>query len=171
MIIIGIGANLPSESGTPYQTCVEAIKCISEGPFEIVETANWYKASPVPVTTMPWYINTAISVETKLSPDEVMEFLHKTETKLGRIRNRINDPRNIDLDLIDYNGQIRSGKVLLPHPRMHLRGFVLFPLRDLVRNWRHPITSKNINTLISELPHDQTMLPLQEEDKLMDKVR
>ncbi|MCP4395280.1 MAG: 2-amino-4-hydroxy-6-hydroxymethyldihydropteridine diphosphokinase [Alphaproteobacteria bacterium] len=172
MIIIGIGANLPSTFGTPYQTCLEAIKRIENGPCELVSTADWYKASPVPAgSTTPWYINSAIAVKTELQPNELMAFLHDIETDLGRIRDRINDPRNIDLDIIDYNGEIRSSKVILPHPRMHLRGFVLFPLKDLATNWRHPITNKDIQTLISELPNDQTILHMQEEDKIADKIR
>lgn len=163
MIIIGIGANLPSKFGSAYQTCQEAIKRINSDVCSVIKQGGWYKTSPVPMDkSTPWYINTAISIETEMDPNELLDYLQDIEKQLGRIRDKINDPRCIDIDIIDYKGEIRSGKAVLPHPRMHLRGFVLFPLKDIHNQWKHPITRKSVGTLISELPKDQTVRRYQE---------
>jgi 2-amino-4-hydroxy-6-hydroxymethyldihydropteridine diphosphokinase len=74
------------------------------------------------------------------------------ERKLGRIRTKKNDPRIIDIDIIDFNAQIKKNKILtLPHPKCHLRNFVLYPILQIDPNWSHPIFKKNVQFLINKL--------------------
>ena len=74
------------------------------------------------------------------------------EKKLGRKKNKKNDPRTCDIDLISYNEKISNGAVFLPHKRMHERSFVLIPLFELNKNWSHPKTNVSIKKLIYSLP-------------------
>jgi 2-amino-4-hydroxy-6-hydroxymethyldihydropteridine diphosphokinase len=84
--------------------------------------------------------------------------LHAVEEEFGRVRSVPNAPRLIDLDLLDFRGQISPGgpgKATLPHPRMIGRAFVLRPLADLAPGWRHPVTGASIEALAAALPGDQ----------------
>ena len=74
------------------------------------------------------------------------------EKKLGRIRTQKNDPRTIDIDIIDFKGEIKkTDKLILPHPKCHLRNFVLFPILQITPDWFHPILKKNAQFLINKL--------------------
>ena len=78
------------------------------------------------------------------------EFL--IEKKIGRVKSKKNDPRVCDIDIIDFNGLAKKTKILqLPHPRCHLRNFVLYPIKEIDSNWKHPILGKNVDFLISNL--------------------
>jgi 2-amino-4-hydroxy-6-hydroxymethyldihydropteridine diphosphokinase len=78
--------------------------------------------------------------------------LHQTEGAFGRWRTTPNAPRTLDLDLLDYDGRVQQGPPQLPHPRMETRAFVLFPLRDVAPDWRHPISGLGLTQLIAKLP-------------------
>jgi len=77
--------------------------------------------------------------------------LHGVETALGRLRSAPNAPRTLDLDLLDYEGRIMAGEVVLPHPRMAERSFVLVPLAEIVPDWRHPVTGLGVGELLAGL--------------------
>ena len=82
----------------------------------------------------------------------VLKFLHKIETEFGRRRNEINEPRSIDLDLIDYSNKVLNKKNLtLPHPRAHLRKFVMAPLAEIKPDWVHPILKVNVSDILKKL--------------------
>jgi 2-amino-4-hydroxy-6-hydroxymethyldihydropteridine diphosphokinase len=97
-------------------------------------------------------------VETVLSPEQLITAIHTVEADMGRIRITRNEARVIDIDIVDFDGRINADNPILPHPRMHERAFVLYPLRDLVRDWVHPVTGKTIDALIAELD-DQNIRP------------
>lgn len=156
MIIVALGANLPATGfDSPRATCEAAIARLSEEPgLRVTGCARWYESEPVPVSDQPWYVNGAIAVATDLGPERLLARLHAVEASFGRVRRVRNEARPLDLDLIDYEGQVRDGPVppILPHPRAHERAFVLLPVRDLAANWRHPATGKGIEALIGDLP-------------------
>ena len=78
--------------------------------------------------------------------------IKQIEKKLGRIKTKKNDPRVIDIDIIDFKGEIKKTReLILPHPRCHLRNFVLFPILQIDPNWFHPILKKNVQYLINNL--------------------
>ena len=89
---------------------------------------------------------------TNLSPSELLKICKKIEKSLGRKKKPKNSPRECDIDVIDFNNKQVKGQIILPHPRMHKRNFVLFPLYELNKAWVHPITKNNIKTLITSLP-------------------
>ena len=81
-----------------------------------------------------------------------MKIIKQIEKKLGRIKNKKNNPRIIDIDIIDFKGEIKKTKeLILPHPRCHLRNFVLFPILQIDPDWFHPILKKNVQYLINNL--------------------
>ena len=140
MILIGVGANLPSDAGSPLETCEAALVHLGRLGVIVTRRSPWYETAPVPASDQPWFVNAVASVETALSPAGLLAALHLTEAAFGRARSVTNAARTLDLDLLDYRGQIRrEGPLLLPHPRMQDRAFVLFPLRDLAPGWRHPV--------------------------------
>ena len=74
------------------------------------------------------------------------------EKKIGRLKKKKNEPRVCDIDIIDFNSLIKKTKLLdLPHPRCHLRNFVLYPIKEIDPTWKHPILMKNIDHLIRDL--------------------
>ena len=109
----------------------------------------------MPVSDQPWYVNVVAEVDTDLTADGLLRALHDIEELFGRIRSIPNAPRLIDLDLIDFRGEIAAGgagKATLPHPRMAERAFVVRPLADLAPEWRHPISGLAIGDLLAALP-------------------
>jgi 2-amino-4-hydroxy-6-hydroxymethyldihydropteridine diphosphokinase len=121
----------------------------------ILRVSPWYKTAPVPASDQPWYQNAVIEVATDLGPDELLATLHEVEQAFGRVRTVANAARMIDLDLLDFCGEIAPegpGRATLPHPRLAERGFVLRPLADLAPDWRHPVTGQPIQALLAALP-------------------
>jgi 2-amino-4-hydroxy-6-hydroxymethyldihydropteridine diphosphokinase len=157
MILLGLGANLPSERhGTPLATLAAAINALAVEGVVIERRSSWYRSAPLPVADQPWYVNGVIAVRTQWAPPELLELLHRTERRFGRERRTRNEPRVLDLDLLDYDGRVdSSASMALPHPRLHERAFVLLPLRDVAPGWRHPVSGKSIEALIAELPAGQ----------------
>ena len=147
MILIGIGANLPSPRyGEPLATCGAALSALVEARLSIAARSRWYKSAPVPASDQPWFINGVIHVKTALGPGALMALLLETEQAFGRNRAERNEARVLDLDLLAYgdmvseeNGAAGKGGLRLPHPRLHERAFVLLPLLDIAPDWRHMI--------------------------------
>ena len=154
-IFVAIGANLPDAAhATPLQTAQAAIthlRALFPGaPFAL---SSFYSSAPVPASNQPRYINAMARITATADPANLLAALHHIESLFGRTRSTPNAARTLDLDLIDMNGQVLQTQTLtLPHPRAHLRLFVLLPLRDIAPNWRHPITATPINALINALP-------------------
>lgn len=162
-IFIGAGANMAHPSyGSPGETLKAALLELGRRDVEIVRHSRWYRSSPVPPSDQPWYINLVAEVATELPPDTLLRVLHDIEHVFGRVRTVADAPRLIDLDLLDYRGEIApavQGKASLPHPRMAERAFVLYPLADLAPQWRHPVTGASIETLLASLPPGQEVHP------------
>jgi 2-amino-4-hydroxy-6-hydroxymethyldihydropteridine diphosphokinase len=112
----------------------------------------------VPASEQPWYFNAVAEISTDLPPDRLLAELHAMEEEFGRVRSIPNAPRIIDLDLLDYCGEIAAGgpgKATLPHPRMTGRAFVLRPLADVAPDWHHPVSGTSIQVLVAALPAGQ----------------
>ena len=155
MILIGLGANLPTRAyGPPRSTLTAALETLAGADIVLHRLSPWYESEPLPPSGQPWFANAVAEVRTALTPSRLLERLLRTESAFGRRRREPNAARCIDLDLIDFDGRIsRPGEIpVLPHPRMSERAFVLLPLRDLVPDWRHPVTGEPVSRLIGRLP-------------------
>jgi 2-amino-4-hydroxy-6-hydroxymethyldihydropteridine diphosphokinase len=152
MILIAIGSNLSSHAGPPHATCRAALAALDARDVKVRKISRWYESAPVPAADQPNFVNAVAAVTTHQTPRELLQTLHAVEDAFGRERGVANAPRTLDLDLLDHDGQVRAGAALvLPHPRLHLRAFVLLPLRDVAADWRHPGLDKTVSELILAL--------------------
>ena len=155
VILIALGANLPSRAGTPEQTLRASASALGEKGVTVVAASRLYRTPAWPDPHDPPFVNAMLRVETTLAPAELMAVLHEIEAAFGRTRSVVNAPRTLDLDLIDYNGRIEMGALMLPHPRLGTRGFVLLPLADVAPQWRHPVSGRTVQDLIAALPESE----------------
>lgn len=158
MILIALGANLPSQFGTPAQTIEKAYEVLESKGISIVKKSRIWLTAPVPFDPdQDWYHNSVIAVETDLNASDLLDLMLGIEEKFGRVRTIKNAPRLLDLDLIAYNNEIiKDGdRLIVPHPRMHKRLFVLKPLEDISKNWNHPVSGQTISEMLQNIPNDQ----------------
>lgn len=160
MILVAIGANLPSRFGTPVETIRAAIDALNIDGVKVSKASRVWLTAPVPVSDQPWYHNTVVEVETGFDAFQLLSVLHKIESEFGRVRYERNEPRVLDLDLVAYKGEIiERPSLIVPHPRMHERAFVLLPLQDVAPEWVHPVTKQNLEEMIALIPSDQLARP------------
>ena len=155
MILVALGANLPSAAGPPEATLRAALDALARAGVAPQAISHFWRTPAWPEPRDPPFINAAAAVNTALEPEALLKLLHDIETQFGRDRSagkKRNAPRTLDLDLIDYNGRVQAGPPALPHPRVHERGFVLVPLRDIAPGWRHPVNGRTVDELIAALP-------------------
>ena len=160
MILVALGANLPGPAGTPAQALAAACKSMAAKGISITDSSRIWLSAPVPVSDQPWYSNAVVRVETKLPAACLMEELKNIETSFGRVRIKKNEARVLDLDLVACNDDVlQSPGLVLPHPRLHQRSFVLMPLREVAPDWVHPVLHKSVDDLIAALPPGQQIKP------------
>ena len=156
-LFIGLGANLtPDGFATPQAGCEAAMVMLGDLGVNVNRMSRWYESAPVPPSDQPWYLNAVAEATTSFDAAATLAVLHQVEAHFGRVRSVRNAARVLDLDLLDFGGQIHDqADLTLPHLRMHERAFVLVPLRDLVADWTHPHTGQSLGALIDRLPPDQ----------------
>ena len=158
-IFVGIGANLDHPIyGSPRRALEAALAELERRSVRVLRLSPWYRTAPVPVSDQPWYLNAVVEVGTDLPADSLLARLHEVEELFGRVRTVANAARVIDMDLLDFRGEITvggPGRAILPHPRMEGRAFVLRPLADLAPDWCHPQIGVSIRSLVAALPPDQ----------------
>ncbi len=140
--------------GSRAANCKKAIRLLDIHP-EILITAQsgLYESEPIGEIEQNWFINAAVAVETTLPPENLLNTILKIETELGRKRREKWGPRVIDLDILAYEDRvIRSISLILPHPEMTKRRFVLLPLSEFAGGYTHPVQNKTIQDLLNELP-------------------
>jgi 2-amino-4-hydroxy-6-hydroxymethyldihydropteridine diphosphokinase len=151
---IGLGANL----GAAQETVHAALRDLAAEPdIEIEKVARLYSSAPIE-SSGPNYVNTVASVRTSLNPQQLLTCLQRIELRHGRERPYVNAPRTLDLDLLLYDDiTLDSPTLTIPHPRMHLRAFVLKPLNDIAGNMR--LAQGDVETLLA-LCQDQSLSPI-----------
>ena len=154
MILVAIGANLPGPHGEPPRaTCEWAVARLAELPgLRVAAVSRWYETLPDPPSDQPSYVNGAVRLEGDAEPEGLLAALHAIEAEAGRVRTVRNAARPLDLDLIAVDGLVRDAAPILPHPRAHLRAFVLMPLRDVAPEWRDPLTGRTPGETLALLP-------------------
>ena len=148
---LAIGSNLGNKIRNIEITKVE----LEKYKIKILKSSSNYISKSWPDPTMPNYINIILKIKTSLSPLELLKICNVIELKLGRVRGKKNAPRKCDIDIIDYDKKIlneKNGQLILPHPRMSTRNFVLLPLFEVDKAWKHPKSKINIVNLINSLP-------------------
>jgi len=148
---LAIGSNLGNKINNIEITKFE----LEKYKIKIIKSSSNYISNSWPDPSMPNYINVIIKIKTTLAPIELLKTCNLIELKLGRVRSKKNAPRVCDIDIIDYDKIILNEKnreLILPHPRMSKRNFVLLPLFEVDKSWKHPKSKINIVNLINSLP-------------------
>ena len=152
MIHLNIGSNLNSKYGSRFENISIAINLLIDSKIRIKKISNFYETPSYPNNNLPKFLNIGLLVDFDNNHINLFNIIKKIEKKLGRIKSKKNDPRIIDIDIIDFKSEVKLTKVLiLPHPKCHLRNFVLFPILQIDPNWSHPIFKKNARFLINKL--------------------
>jgi len=119
----------------------------------IVARSGFYETEPVDVTGQPWFLNCVIAVETELMPKQFLLRALAIEQKLGRRRTQAKGPRTIDIDLLLFGASVvDTPALIIPHPAMHERRFVLEPLAEIAPEVRHPVFKKTVREMLNTLP-------------------
>jgi 2-amino-4-hydroxy-6-hydroxymethyldihydropteridine diphosphokinase len=162
VILIGIGSNLAApQFGSPQETARAAVAQLPAVGVAVVRCSRWYLSQPVPPSDQHWYVNGVAAVETGLDPAALLAALLALEARFGRRRGVPNAARTLDLDLLDYDGrQSETERLVLPHPRLHERRFVLAPLAEIAPHWRHPRLAMTATELLHRLPPGQPVRAL-----------
>ena len=160
-VFLSIGSNL----GEKKKNIEKAKFRLEENNIKIIKSSKFYETLSWPNNKNPKFINIVLKVKTLLSPKELLKICFKIENELGRIRKRKNEPRTCDIDIIDYQRIIikksQDNDLILPHPRMHKRNFVLLPLFEIEKTWIHPTKKENIKKLVISLkPKDLNSVKL-----------
>ncbi|MEO0665233.1 MAG: 2-amino-4-hydroxy-6-hydroxymethyldihydropteridine diphosphokinase [Pseudomonadota bacterium] len=166
--LLALGANLPSASGPPATTLRLALHYTEQYSCKIVKLARLFRSPAFPAGSGPDYINSAALIEGPADPEEMLALLHKVENDLGRERAGRWGARVIDLDLLATGDEVvpdaetygvwnalplavqqtqTPDELILPHPRLHERAFVLVPLLDVAPDWRHPVLGQTVREM------------------------
>jgi 2-amino-4-hydroxy-6-hydroxymethyldihydropteridine diphosphokinase len=176
MHLIALGANLPSPIGSPLATLQAALAALDVRGLAVSAHSEWYRTPAFPAGSGPDYVNGAAVLGSPLDPHAVLAALHAVEQELGRQRSQRWGPRVCDLDLIASGDAVlpdaatarawigRDGArqmevppgLILPHPRLQERAFVLRPLADVAADWRHPLLGVSVREMLAALPPTAT---------------
>jgi 2-amino-4-hydroxy-6-hydroxymethyldihydropteridine diphosphokinase len=151
IIFLSIGSNL----GNKRKNIELAKFKLEKNNIKIIRSSKKYETFSWPNKKKPKFINIVLKASTFLSPKDLMKQCHFIENELGRSRNKKNEPRTCDIDIVDYDNKIIKGysnkNLTIPHPRMHKRNFVLLPLFEISKTWAHPLKKTSIINLINAL--------------------
>ena len=152
MIHLNIGSNLDSKFGTRFDNITIAVQLLVQSNIKIKKISNFYETPSYPNKNFPKFANIGILAACEHNYPQLFKIINLIEKKIGRVKSNKNFPRIIDIDIIDFNGLVLKSNIFkLPHPRSHLRNFVLYPILEIDHKWSHPILKKNAQFLINKL--------------------
>lgn len=160
-VFIAFGSNV----GDRADLCNRALTLLGLLPdTQVIAVSSFYETEPVRDSTDPgsgWFLNGVVELETALPPRRLLEACREIERALGRDLERRGGPRTLDLDILFYGSRIiEDGDLLLPHPRLHQRRFVLQPLAEVAPDWRHPVLQRPVRELLAQLRDQARVSPV-----------
>jgi 2-amino-4-hydroxy-6-hydroxymethyldihydropteridine diphosphokinase len=172
-MVIALGANLPGQDGGPANSLKRAIVLMAAAGLEMRAVSRFYETPCFPADAGPDYVNAVVMMRSASAPREVLELLHRIEAGMGRTRETRWGMRTLDLDLIAVGDMVLPDRathatwrdlpaaeqrlrapeeLILPHPRLAERAFVLVPLSDIAPDWVHPVTGLSVIQMRDALP-------------------
>ena len=148
-VFIAIGSNL----GNRKLNIEKAKFYLNQNKIQFINISNYYETPSWPDSRKPKFLNVVLKISCDYDSIVLLKICKQIEIKLGRKKNIKNSPRTCDIDIIDFNGLISNKEITLPHPLMHKRNFVLFPLFEIEKNWTHPIFNIDVKKMIFLLPN------------------
>ncbi len=146
-VIISLGTNL----GNRLENILKTIEKIKSYGISIVKISSIYETDPVDTVENLKFFNCVIEIKTTYTPQKLLEIFLNIEKEMGRVRTHKNSPREIDIDILFYEGLIlNTEKLTIPHPRLHLRKFVLKPLYEITPEFTHPILKLKISEILNK---------------------
>ena len=171
--LVALGANLPSSVGAPQATLRAALGRLGDSRITVAAHSRLFATPCFPAGAGPDYVNAAAVLTGVDDPAEVLDILHGIEAQFGRRRGERWGSRSLDLDLLAVGDAVRPDRatfrawhdlpaetrarntpdrLILPHPRLHERAFVLIPLLDVAPDWRHPLRGQTVREMAAALP-------------------
>jgi 2-amino-4-hydroxy-6-hydroxymethyldihydropteridine diphosphokinase len=160
-VFIGLGGNL----GDRQDFCDRALTLLGLLPHsQLTGVSSYYETEPLDpdgILGTEWFYNAVARIETNITPYSLLEILQETERGLGRHDQHRAGPRTMDLDLLFYGQQImKRPNLTIPHPKVHLRRFVLAPLVEIDPGWNHPILNTTVKELLDGLKDSEQIRKL-----------
>jgi 2-amino-4-hydroxy-6-hydroxymethyldihydropteridine diphosphokinase len=143
---LSLGSNL----GDRAKNLCQAIAALREEGISVTRISSIYETEPVDYLDQPWFLNIAVEAETELAPAALLQTLREIETRMGSKKLITKGPRLIDMDILLYADEvIDTPELQIPHPRMHLRRFVLQPLAEIAPNVRDPVSGMTATEMLA----------------------
>lgn len=156
-VFLSLGSNL----GDSRAALEQAVRLLEEGDVRIIQLSSFYRTKAWGKTDQPDFLNAVLEAETLLTAPELLKFILQTERKMGRERLEKWGPRTIDIDILYYGNTIsEEQELVLPHPHLHLRKFVLVPLNEIAPDFIHPVFQKNTAVMLQESPDNSDPVPV-----------
>ena len=158
-ILLALGGNVTGRWGAPAATFARALSELRRAGLTIVRTSHLYRTAPVGGGRQPPYLNAVVVARGNLPPARLLWTLKQIEQRAGRRSTPPLRPRPLDLDILDFGGRRcnwppgrrERGRLILPHPLLHRRAFVLVPLLEVAPHWSHPVLGTRAKALLVRL--------------------